>query len=161
MVTMPDMRVVLISREHPADPSGGGIGTYTLTMAHALAGLGHEVAYVTHGDGSERLEGGVRVVGLSHRWLPHPAAERAATTAAIARCVSRLRPDVIQAAEWDAEAWWLGRRRPAPLVTRLATPTYLVEALNRGAPDPASSLVRRMERFQALHLSLIHISEPT
>jgi glycogen(starch) synthase len=36
-------------------------------------------------------------------------------------------------------------------VTRLATPTYLVEELNRGVPDPASALVRRMERFQTLH----------
>jgi glycogen(starch) synthase len=145
------MRVVLISREHPADSSGGGIGTYTLTMAQALAGLGHEVTYVTHGDGSEHVTGGVRVVGLAHRWLPNPTAERVAITAAIARRVSRLRPDVIQASEWDAEAWWLARRRPAPLVTRLATPTYLVEALNGGVPDRTTAVVRRMERYQALH----------
>ncbi len=132
-------------------PGRGGIGTYTLTMAQALVGLGHDVAYVTTGDGTERVEGGVRIVALAHRWLPHAAAERVATAAAIARAVRRLRPDVIQASEWGAEAWWLARRRSAPLVTRLATPTYLVEELNRGTPDPASSLVRRMERFQALH----------
>jgi glycogen(starch) synthase len=145
------MRIVLISREHPAVPSGGGIGTYTLTMAQALADLGHEVSYVTSGDGPERVTGGIRFVGLAHRWLPNRVAERVAMTATIARAVRRLRPDVIQAAEWDAEAWWLARRRPAPLVTRIATPTFLVEELNRGAPDPASGLVRRMERFQTLH----------
>ena len=145
------MRIVLISREHPGTSFQGGVGTYTQTTAEALSRLGHETIVVTHGDGTEREERGVRVVGVRHRWLPNAAAERIATARRVARTVRRLEPDVIQAVEWNAEAWWLAHRSPAPLVTRLATPTYLVELLNAGASEPGSALVRRMEHYQALH----------
>jgi glycogen(starch) synthase len=149
------MRIVLISREHPAARLGGGIGTYTATMARALARQGHEVALITRGDGTERLEDGVRIIGLDHRWLPHPAAERLLAAWTVARAVRRLRPDVVQASEWEAEAWGLARGRRPLLVTRLATPTYLVDELNGASPARDGRLVRWMERDQALRSDVL------
>lgn len=143
------MRIALISREHPAKTSGGGIGTYTMTMGAALARLGHHVEVLTGGPGAPRIEDGVHIVPLEHPALPSPIASRLFTARRVAKAALRSRADVVQASEWEAEAWWVARRGALPLVTRLATPTYLVDVLNLGAPRPGTSIVRRMERDQA------------
>ncbi|MFL5827111.1 MAG: glycosyltransferase [Thermoleophilaceae bacterium] len=149
------MRVVLISREHPTRTSGGGIGTYTMTMAPALAERGHEVEVVTEGTGGAHLERGVHVVPLEHRSLPAPTASRLLTARRVARAARRDGAEIVQAAEWEAEAWWLARTGGAPLVTRLATPTYLVDRLNLGRQRDSTHVVRRMERDQALRSQAI------
>jgi glycogen synthase len=144
------MRVTLISREHPAAPTGGGIGTYTAVTARALAELGHDVVLLTAGPAADRREDGVRLVAVEHPWLPQPEIERLLRARRTAHAAAKVGCDVVQAAEYEAEAWWIARRRTLPLVTRLATPTFLVEGLNLGRPDPCSELRRRMERDQAL-----------
>ena len=143
------MRVALISREHPSKTSGGGIGTYTMTMGAALARLGHEVTVLTRGSEEPRIEDGVRVIALPHRALRSSTAERLAAARRAARAALGADAQVVQAAEWEADAWWLARRRTLPVVTRLATPTYLVDLLNHGLPRAGTGVVRRMERDQA------------
>src|SRR5215204_2601635 len=143
------MRIALISREHPANTAGGGIGTYTMTMGTALARLGHEVNVLTRGSGKPRVEDGVRVIPLEPPTLPNPVADRLFRARGVARAALRASVDVVQAPEWEADAWWVARRQILPLVTRLATPTYLVELLNQGAPAARTSVIRRMERDQA------------
>src|SRR5918996_1814473 len=143
------MRIALISREHPAKTTGGGIGTYTMTMGAALARLGHQVDLLTGGPGEARIEQGVHVIPLVHPALPQPTASRLLAARRVAREALRSGAEVVQASEWDAEAWWVARRRVLPLVTRLATPTYLVDVLNLGAPRSGTDAVRRMERDQA------------
>lgn len=143
------MRIALISREHPAKTAGGGIGTYTMTMGAALARLGHQVDFLTGGPGEARIEQGVHVIPLVHPSLPQPTASRLLAARRVAREALRSGAEVVQASEWDAEAWWVARRRMLPLVTRLATPTYLVDVLNLGAPRSGTDAVRRMERDQA------------
>lgn len=143
------MRVVLVSREHPLGEPRGGIGTYTATASRALARAGHEVTVVTRGEAADLREDGVRVLRLDHRSLPHRLPERLLAARRTAHVVAALRPDVVQAAEWEAEAWWLARRSAIPVVTRLATPTYLVERLNGVGPDPRADLLRRLEADQA------------
>ena len=143
------MRIALISREHPATSGGGGIGTYTMTMGAALARLGHEVELLTRGSGEPRVEDGVHVVPLVHPALPDPTTSRLLAARRVARAALRSQAQVVQASEWEAEAWWIARRRMLPVVTRLATPTYLVDVLNLGAVRPGTRVVRRMERDQA------------
>jgi glycogen(starch) synthase len=143
------MRITLISREHPARTGGGGIGTYTMTMGAALARLGHQVQVLTHGPGTPRVEDGVQVVPLVHPALPNPTASRLLAARRVARAALQSHPEVVQASEWEAEAWWITRRRMLPVVTRLATPTYLVDRLNLGAARPGTRVVRGMERDQA------------
>ena len=143
------MRVALISREHPSKPSGGGIGTYTMTMGAALVRLGHEVTVLTRGPEEPRTEDGIRVISSPHRVLPSSTAERVIAARRAARAALGAGVEVVQAPEWEADAWWLARQRTPPLVTRLATPTYLVDLLNHGSPRAGTSVVRRMERDQA------------
>jgi glycogen(starch) synthase len=144
------MRIVFISREHRLGvPGGGGIGTYTSAIAPALARLGHDVSVVTWGDGGETSEDGVRILRLRHRPSPSAPPGRLRAALRVAAAARELEADVVQAAEWEAEAWWLARRGTIPVVTRLATPTYLAEWLNRGRPGPGTDLVRRMEADQA------------
>src|SRR5207248_11731538 len=92
---------------------------------------------------------GVRVISLRHRGLPSSTAERLAAARRNARGAVGADAQVVQAAEWEADAWWLARRGTVPVVTRLATPTYLVDLLNHGSPRPGTGVVRRMERDQA------------
>ena len=143
------MRVALVTPELPARPGGGGIGTYTGVVAEALARLGHTVRIVartSEGGGDYR---GSEVVEVSAPGLPSPAAARIVELRRIAGAVRSFKADIVQAAEWEALAWWIARRGHAPVVTRLATPTYLVDLLNVGHPRPGTGLVRRLERDQA------------
>lgn len=143
------MRIVFVSREHSAGDRGGGIGTYTTIASRALAERGHDIAVITRGEAARFVEDGVQIVRLEHATVGVPLLTRVLSIARTSRAVLRLAPDIVQAAEWGAEAWWPARFARVPVVTRLATPTYLAEALNRGAPDPATEILRRLERDQA------------
>jgi glycogen synthase len=143
------MRVALISREHAGRVGTGGIGTYTVTTGRALARAGHDVVLLTEGPADGDGDG-VRVVSLPPRDAIVPGAARLAARRRIARVTRDLGVDVAQASEWQAEAWWLARTHDVPLVTRLATPTYLVDAFNLQARNGRGGLLRRMERDQAL-----------
>lgn len=132
------MNVCLISREYPPF-FGGGIGTYAVHWAKALAGAGHQVVVVTiSDDGAERQEekDGVNVVRLpfirGEDWSgPHPsiatpeavAAFRAFSpvsvfamqvAAAMPRLMRAFSFDIIEAPDTGALAWFgLNSRRTA------------------------------------------------
>ncbi len=149
------MRICLISREYPPETHIGGIASYTHKTAAALARLGHEVHVVTAAwkPGADYEENGVQV----HRFQEPRIKPRELQALAHARLVAKTiagipgRFDVVQACEWGGEAFWYalmpGRR--APLVTRLATPLFLVERLNQNSQYGLRGLVfRLMERAQ-------------
>ena len=142
------MRIVLVSPEYPGVTRAGGIGTVTSIVASALARRGHETQVITRGEPGSGRDGEVGVVAVRHRWVPNRVASELLARWRIAAAALALGPDIVQASEWKADAWWLARRHRVPVVTRLDTPTYLVELLNRGAVDPNSGLLRRMERDQ-------------
>src|SRR5688572_29099023 len=143
------MRIVLISPEYPPGTHTGGIGTNTATVARALARRGHDVRVVTRGPGDEYADDGVSVLRLDRRWLPSPIAEHLLANRQIAAAARRFRPDIVQAPEYEGEAWWLTRWSEIPIVTRLATPTYVLAELNRWGTSRRLSLVQRLERSQA------------
>src|SRR5439155_17821219 len=126
------------------------------TIAPALVRHGHEVGVVTRGAPGVEEHDGVRVERVDHRWLPNRPAEHLLSLRTIAAAVRRFRPDVVQAAEWEAEAWWLARFGRLPLVTRLATPTYILEELNRPPRDPRAKLIRRRERDQTRRSAAVY-----
>ncbi len=143
------MRIAIVSRELP--PYGGGIGSWSMKASSGLARRGHDVELFTQareGQSSETTEGGVRV----HRIQPSNVRPRSlAWSWAVSRAVAAAgRFDLVQACEWDAEAIVYALRPSAPLVTRLATPHYLVQAAN-GAPRlqrARSFLTSNLERTQ-------------
>lgn len=131
------MRICLVSREYPTDDHVGGIGTYTEKTARVLVALGHAVDVITEGrDETETttVEDGVVV----HRLAPtrSRALRAVIRSRAVAGAIGRLpvQPDIVQACEFRAEAFWYSFQRPArtKLVTRLATPSFLVRRLNEG-----------------------------
>jgi glycogen synthase len=142
------MRIVLVSPEYLGVTRAGGIGTVTSIVASGLARRGHETHVITRGEPGWRRDGEVEVMAVRHRSVPNRVAFEFLARRRIAAAALALGPDVVQASEWNADAWWLARRHRVPVVTRLDTPTYLVELLNRGAVDPKSGLLRRMERDQ-------------
>jgi glycogen(starch) synthase len=150
------MRIVMITPEYPPATRIGGIGTYAATVAPALARRGHEVFVLTRGEPGVQERDGVRVERLEHRWLPDRIGEHLLSLRTIASAARSLHPDVVQAAEWEAEAWWVARMTRVPVVTRLATPTYLLEELNRPPPDRRAWTVRRLERDQARRSSAVY-----
>jgi glycosyltransferase involved in cell wall biosynthesis len=147
------MHICLVSREYPTEDHTGGIATYTEKTAHALARVGQEVTVITESQGqaSARDEEGVMVMRLTAPQSPPRLVNRAR---AVARAVNQLRetPDVVQACEYRAEGFWFSLRpRPCTrLVTRLATPTSVVEQFNRHEQDvgPRTALVDRLEHLQ-------------
>lgn len=144
------MRIAIISRALP--PNGGGIGSWSRKASIGLARLGHHVHLFTAArdepPGTE-IGGGVTMCTL------HPARARPNSLGwawAAARAVrSQGAFDVVQACEWDAEGFVHSIVSRTPLVTRLATPHYIVQRTNRAARiQVARSLVTRwMEREQA------------
>jgi glycogen(starch) synthase len=149
------VRIVFVSREYPPADFMGGIGTYTATVAKALARRGHEIFVVSRGEESEYVAEQVNVMRLDHHWLPHPVAERLLANRQIAARARHVGPHVVQASEWDAEAWWIARFGSVPVVTRLATPTYVLDRLNYGGERPETSFVRRLERDQTRRSSAV------
>lgn len=144
------MRIAIISRELP--PHGGGIGSWSQKASRGLAQLGHEVHLFTEaraGGSRDETVDGVRI----HRIEPAGVRPRSVGWAwAAARAVAAAgRFDVVQACEWDAEAVVYSLRQDSPLVTRLATPHFLVQAANRAPRKQRlrSVLTSRLERAQA------------
>lgn len=151
------MRVVLVSPEYPPAPSMGGIGINTATLSRALARRGHEVHVVTRGEVTELSEEqGIAVHRIHHPWRPPRDLQRITERRAIDRVIRSLDPDAVHAAEWHAEAWWTSRFSRLPVVTRLATPTSMVEELNYGRVQASSILIRKMEQDQTRRSAAVY-----
>lgn len=151
------MRVVLITPEYPPGDRLGGIATNTHALAVALAQRGHEVCVVTRGTRDETaVQDGFEVVRLRHRWLPWDAAAELTQRARIALAARRFNPDVIHAAEWSGDAWALARWTRRPVVTRLATPSHVVEELNGATVDARARRIHRFEREQTERSAVVY-----
>lgn len=154
------MRTILLSPEYPPALAMGGIGTHTATAADALVRQGHDVTVMTRGEAGTTDEDGVRVVRLRHRRLPggvprRDVIERMMAQVQVAWTCHRLRPEVVQAAEWQAQAWLIARLGRLPVVTRLATPTFMVDELNLEA-GRHTTILRWMERDQARRSQVLY-----
>ncbi len=130
------MNICLISREYPTDDHLGGIGTYTEKTARAMAGLGHDVHVITetYAGKPSGIEHGVHVIRLNE---PKVRPRLVVRSRQVAQAIARLPrpPDIVQACEWQAEGFWYAMRggRRSKLVTRLATPGFLVDQFNYSA----------------------------
>jgi glycosyltransferase involved in cell wall biosynthesis len=161
------MKICLVSREYPSDYHAGGAGTYTEKTARGLAALGQTVTVITEASRSSsvRVEDGVEVRRLAPAGLAGPVKLPYTRTFARARAVARdlqrlpQTPDIVQACEFGAEAFWYsGRKHPSTrLVTRLATPEFLVAELSThsGGRTIRTRYSDWMERTQTLRSDAI------
>lgn len=138
------MRICLICDE---DEGWGGIGTYTAVLARALAAGGHRVHWVKRGwgeEGSEEVDGvvvhrasirepswrrGTRAV-VSRLYGSREAVAWARRAASVVEAV-RVREglDVVESPEYHAQGLFV---RDVPLVVKLHSPAFLVDAFNDG-----------------------------
>jgi glycogen synthase len=152
------MRVSLLTPEYPPRARLGGISTHTYTMARALARAGHDVQVVTPGPSGVVREDGITVarvesgrIGRAHRVL-----ERFSIYRQLAKAALNWRPDVVHAAEWQANAWWLTRFTRIPVVTRLATPTGVVCDINGNRWGLGTYLLDYLERDQTRRSTVVY-----
>jgi glycosyltransferase involved in cell wall biosynthesis len=108
-------------------PGGGGIGAYTEKTSRTLAALGHEVHVLIPGTSQLTTEivDGVRLHRVPTGRIRPRAVARALAVSRTLRSLGRL--DIVQACEWEGEAWWYSLHPGARLITRLATPHFIVE----------------------------------
>ncbi len=148
------MRIALVSREFPPTRQASGIATYTDKTSRALAAAGNDVhvfAEAHHAAPDDEIREGVRIHRMPDPGLKPRELRFLRRTFDVARALRRNGPfDVVQACEWEGEAALYARFAQAPLITRLATPLYVVERLNRTSPGERrrSAVVRALERSQ-------------
>lgn len=157
------MRLSLLTPEYPPGTRLGGIATHTHTMARALARSGHEIQVVTplkpgEGRAGTTAEDGVTVLRVDPGPQTHPILDRFRVNRRLAQAVRGFHPDIVHAAEFDANAWWLSRFTSLPVVTRLATPTGMVMDTNGKPWGPHTHLLNALERDQTKRSAAIYAS---
>lgn len=156
------MRLALVSREYPPTRQAGGIATYTEKTARALAAAGHEVHVVAEAHreapAGSATAGRVTVHRLAPRQVRPRELKLVLRAVDVDRALRRLgRLDLVQCCEWEGEASVFALHPAAPLVTRLATPGYLVDRLNGATPRQRrrALVVDALERLQTRRSSRV------
>jgi glycogen synthase len=146
------MNICFCSQEYPPDTHVGGIGTYTYNVASALAAIGHTVHVITSTPdrGRSYTDNGVAVYRIHHCNSRPLELSRLRYSRAVASQLNRMRCrfDLVQASEYASEAFWFSLHRRTPLVTRLATPTFMLQRL--GGERPGRRFCAFLEKQQAL-----------
>jgi glycosyltransferase involved in cell wall biosynthesis len=151
-----------LSEEYPPEFARGGIATYTYEMAMAMARKGDEVMVLTRtkeGRNIMRIEAGVICFRLhTEGWkarLPflwrfeNDLLSYLKQSGRFFRRLSKkISWDVIEAAEFRANALFIGNGMHSKLVTRLHTPRKIIQAINHLPEEPE---VDRLEKKQVLY----------
>jgi glycogen(starch) synthase len=148
------MNICFFSQEYPPETHVGGIGTYTYNMAGALTKLGHTVHVITSTQHQDRTfqDNGIwvhrikkcksRIKELSIFNYSYSAAKKLSEI--------DCRFDIVQSSEFNSEAFWYALHKKQPLITRLATPYFLIERMNGKAFLGPRPLFNWMEKKQTL-----------
>ncbi len=117
------MHICFVTTPYPVETHLGGTGTYAHTAARILAKRGHRVSVISvtwKGPSSRVMDEGVEVLRFyeKHRNTVRDDLRR---NWEVLKAVNELKPDIVQAAEYEAEGFMLARqpRRRYKLVTRL------------------------------------------
>jgi glycogen synthase len=165
------VNIVFLTEQYPP-VIWDGVGTYTATIAPALAGLGHEV-HVVCCQGRrlrDEIHDGVfvhrrplvripisRYLGKYARFLRGRDYPRDSISLRLSLTVSYsfwmwrlgLQPDVIETQESETRALVFALRDVAPLVIRLHTPAVLDVRLRDGRLSLRAKLADRLDRISA------------
>ncbi|MBN1130865.1 MAG: glycosyltransferase family 4 protein [Chitinispirillaceae bacterium] len=156
------MRIALVNSEYPLSGGNGGIAAYTITMANALAALGHTV-YVCGRTGTQPagLNPSVKAVVFGHaqgtvmeRWyeriaVPGPLRWELGAARALGNTIADLCKtkglDIVEVPDFGGLGRFLHDPGVPPMVTHFHTPAETVDALNNTA---LTSLKKRYHRFE-------------
>lgn len=165
------MKVVLASREYPPETAWGGIASYTYGLAHALVSEACEVHVVSCVDGQTKTieRDGVTV----HRVpLPEPGwvdwrlrrrlpqvEQRLAVARGVWSATRRIKPDVVEAADWMAEGLLAGIPG-VPTVIHLHSPLDLVSAYRSARRGVDTRVAGAVERIAARRAQRLTAADP-
>jgi glycosyltransferase involved in cell wall biosynthesis len=156
------MNICFLSQEYPPETHVGGIGTYTYNMASALAKLGHEIHVIASTKGVARTvhDNGVFVHRVKRLHIKLKELEHLYYSYLVAKKIIEIKChfDIVQSSEFASEAFWFSLNKKFPLVTRLATPFYLIEELNGKMFFGPRPLFNWMEKKQTLNCNGIFSS---
>ncbi|HSH59350.1 MAG TPA: glycosyltransferase family 4 protein, partial [Acidimicrobiales bacterium] len=165
------MRIVFLCDQYPPIVWDGA-GTYTHAVAHALAGLGHEV-HVVACDGrrwSDTVDGGVSVhrrpaltipvtklLGPFRRLVVGAHNPRDSLSIRVSLAVSyafwmrvlHLDPDVVETQDGETRGLSIALRHSVPLVIYLHTPTMLDVRLMKGRLSLRGRIADRIDRLSS------------
>ncbi len=148
------MNICFFSREYPPETHFGGIGTYTSNMAAALVRLGHQVHVITSTKNGAKVyqEKGVWIHRINHRKILPKELWRFRYSYAVAEKISQIDCpfDIVQSSEFASEAFCFSTRNKVPLVTRLATPFFMANQLERRGFLTQRPIINWMEKAQTL-----------
>jgi glycogen(starch) synthase len=149
------MNICFLSQEYPPETHVGGIGTYTYNMALALAKIGHTVHVISSTKGVARTvqDNGISVHRIKRQKIKLIELEHLYYSYLAAKKISEINChfDIVQSSEFASEAFWFSLNKKFPLVTRLATPFYLLEKLNGKMFFGPRPLFNWMEKKQTLN----------
>jgi glycogen(starch) synthase len=161
------LRILFVSMEYPPETGGGGIGTYLISLAPALAAQGHEVHVLSCVAGqrhADYISQGVHIHRRDQRYVRGLGRLKAPFTSARLRTglsafleFRRLKIafDVIEYPDWGAEGWLLSIPRSAPLVAHLHTPLPLIQHYNRLPRNRDAAAASFLERLSVVRAHLI------
>jgi glycosyltransferase involved in cell wall biosynthesis len=115
-------RVALLSTEHPQLGHAGGIGTYTATLADALASAGIDVrCFVADEQGRVSMinRGTATLIGI---WSGPVILRPLATKQLLSRHIGAFAPDIVEAPNWGGLGACIRVPHRSRLIVRLSTP---------------------------------------
>lgn len=149
------MNICFLSQEYPPETHVGGIGTYTYNMASALAKIGHTVHVITSTQNHSHTfkDSGVWVHRIKKYEIIPLEFDRLIYSYLVSKKISTINCqfDIVHASEYANEAFWFSLNKKCPLVTRLATPFYLIEKLNGKMFFGPRPLFNWMEKKQTIN----------
>jgi glycosyltransferase involved in cell wall biosynthesis len=173
------MKILYISSEYPPQTGFGGIATYTMYMAEAMASMGHQVHVICRAIDREihSVQNGVNVHRVPCGPYPLPegslwyqlrrlcyktisqSLNRLAWAGTVYKECIRLSEndtfDVIEYPECGAEGYYLTFKR-LPLVVRLHTPWTMVRKLNQIKEHPLDCWLQKyLERRSITHAKAV------
>ena len=149
------MRVGLYTPNYPGLTGDGGIGSYTRTLGHGLAALGHAVHVLAPGDRPAADDGPVRVHFTPTGHLPgvDKLAPGAGACWRVFRAATRLARDhnldVFEFPNWEGHGLLFAHAGRTPTVVRLHTSSAESQRIDGGVPTRWQRWDVRRERWLA------------
>ena len=162
------MNICLVSREYPPETGWGGIGTYTYNLAHGLSKLGHDVHVIAYAQDVETeyldecvhicriKEKEIRGLWRFEKYLPiQPILYSIRVSKKINELIDKFKIEIVEAPEWEGEAFWLSLNKKIPLVIRFHTPLFLIRQLNSLTINLRSRVLCWLEKVTSLRADLL------
>lgn len=160
------MNICFISEQYPEETGWGGIATYVHTLAHALSKQGNFVSVICKAVQEEReyLDGNVHIYRIKPKsiklsFIPNiiqgllkDVINHFEYSYAVYQKFKEIKKvDIVECAETRFEGYFLLKKKIAPIVIRLHTPSFLLRKINKEKYNINKNLIEKLEKFGILN----------